>query len=187
MTARWKAAQNQLRALDDLRSTARITHGELGFHAPPENYWDDNPDHYRPGWQLWRLTYDSAIDDLLLELEERARPPRWRYWRVTKWLTMKAYTVGISAGGGYAHDRWGSYVCSFIWAWRRDWRGERHLPPYILGWPSGKWRCVLRYRHWPYWPDGMPVAFGHCGRCVPWQCCGSIERDHAAGCAEVAR
>lgn len=94
---------------------------------------------------------------------------RWRHR--TRWyakLVRHAIGLGLASGGVYTYDhseiRWRGKRCSFLY------------------WPRPKWRCVLRYHHWP---SDWPVAFSMCGRCVPWPCCGSVRREHAPGCGEA--
>ncbi len=102
----------------------------------------------------------------------------WRRWRITDRLTRWCYLLGIAKSGRYCADQTGAWNGA---RWR-DFRWGRR--PYVLGWPTEKWRCLLRYHHWPYWPDGHPVFMGACGRCLPWPCCNSIETGHAASCPD---
>lgn len=107
-------------------------------------------------------------------------PSRWspRRWgrRPLLWLFRWLYVLGVCGGFGSSQDGRGNAWIS----WPR-WQGGR---PYVLGWPSTKWGCLLRRHHWPRWFGGEPLAFGFCARCLPWPCCGSIERGHAPDCAE---
>jgi hypothetical protein len=93
--------------------------------------------------------------------------------RLWCWLAHKTYSIGLSSGGCHSWLSDGTPVT------RINWRGKRC---YFLGWERQKWRCVLKFHHWP---RDWPVAFGLCGRCVPWSCCGSTWRDHAADCTEL--
>jgi hypothetical protein len=114
----------------------------------------------------------------LAEYDERERLARqckhwgWRSWMATRWLTSKAYTLGVIAGSGSA---WGDGHDWCVDSVR--WRGGR---VYVLGVPVNTWRCWLKGRH----RRGEHVGFGFCGKCVPWSCCGSIVTEHAAGCPE---
>lgn len=182
----WRQAQRDREMLDRFRNTVREEWYALGCPRQTEDYWSDDPAGYPPGWRLaWIVDGEDALCDLIVRLDDAGRPPRWRFWRVTSRWASWTYVLGLSAGVSYGIDRWGAYLYRVIPVWRRGYDGKRRLPPYILGWPTGKWRCLLRFGHWPYWPDGRPVAFGMCGRCVPWPCCGSIETGHAEGCRDA--
>lgn len=89
--------------------------------------------------------------------------------RLHRRLASFAYASGLASGAMYS---WSGGVAST----RIFWRGKRC---YFLWWPRWKWRCVLKFHHWPT-PE--PVAFGLCGRCIPWPCCGAITREHAPNC-----
>lgn len=115
--------------------------------------------------------------DEYAEQDRQARQCRhwgWRSWRITRYLTRRAYSLGVISGSctsfGDGHD--GCVTFS------RALRGER---PYILGVSREEWRCWLIGHH----RRGEPVGFGFCGKCVPWPCCGSIREDHNTGCAEA--
>lgn len=98
----------------------------------------------------------------------RYRRSKW-FW----WLSNRFYALGITAGGCTTWDA----HCRGCRTNR--WRGKR---PYVLGWPRERWACLLRYHHWP---TDETVAFGLCGKCVPWTCCGSTNWEHKPGCAEA--
>ena len=74
-----------------------------------------------------------------------------------------------------------------MWTWKGNgprttrifWRGKRIS---FLNIPRHKWRCVLKYHHWP----NDVMILGMCGKCLPHPCCGSPEWDHAKGCKEAA-
>lgn len=141
--------------------------------AEPRHWlWVHAGDYYPPPCYRCELNrYHEADQDRL-----RCRHGRWRtlkvLWRFTSWL----YALGVLSGTGVRTcDRYpGRWCLSSV-----SWRGSR---PYALGWPTWKWRCVLRMRHWP----GEPIGFESCGKCVPWYCCGSTRFDHAEGCPEDA-
>jgi hypothetical protein len=107
-----------------------------------------------------------------------ANDTRWNRNRLhERWLSHLYQlgiisSFGIHGGGG---GQW--HLCS-----KPHWFGR---PVYILYWPREKWECLVMRRHWPYWPDGNPIAFGLCGRCAPWPCCKSIEHEHAPECEEA--
>lgn len=84
-------------------------------------------------------------------------------------LASRLYALGVASG-----DTWG--LQGDTQTVQVHWRGKR---PYILGWPRPKWRCLLRYRHWP---TSHMIFAGFCGKCCPWPCCGAITLDHADGC-----
>lgn len=111
---RWRQAQRDLEMLGRWRNNVRQEWGVLGHPRPPDDYLDDNPDHYPPGWRLsWLIDSDDALCDLRVRLEDQARPPRWRHWRIASWLSSKLYTLGLVHGGSYTVDRYGAYVSSF--------------------------------------------------------------------------
>jgi hypothetical protein len=125
------------------------------------------------GLALIQLAATDAADDA-----SRPGPWSWRRWKLTSTLDRWGYALGVHAGAGWRMEATGSWD-TITW---RAFRWTRR--PYALGWPIEKWRCLLRYRHWPHWPGGSPVALGMCGRCCPWPCCGSIEQDHADDCTD---
>lgn len=99
-----------------------------------------------------------------------------RRWRITLWAAHRAYVLGIiagssqSTGGGRA-----GWELNYV-----NWRGRR---PYVLGLERERWGYQfhwLRYRHWP-----EPIAFGACGKCSPWPCCGATGLDHAEHCEDA--
>lgn len=96
--------------------------------------------------------------------------------RFTSRLASRLYVLGIISGCGYFSERGKKVVAINL---------DLHPRPYVLGWQRTKWGCLFKRHHWPYWPEGRPVVFGLCGKCVPWPCCGSIEFEHATGCVEV--
>ena len=98
----------------------------------------------------------------------RRRPHRFRR-RFTSW----AIHMGLASGGMYAWD--GGQPVTAIY-----WRGKRCS---ILGWTPAEWRCLLKFHHWP----GPRVGFSMCGKCVPWQCCGSTTWGHRPDCDEDRR
>src|SRR6266516_2838739 len=102
----------------------------------------------------------------------------WRRWRATTQLTCWCDRLRLAKTGLYCADATGHWN-GIRWP---DFGWGRRL--YVLGWPIEKWRCLLRYHHVPYWPDGRPVFMGACGKCLPWACCGSIETGHAPTCPD---
>jgi hypothetical protein len=103
-------------------------------------------------------------------------PRSWRRWKATRkavhWLTM----LGVLCGSAYCNDWSGGHIEHISFS-RRG-----HPPYYILWWQRGKWRCLLRYRHWP---TRHTVVFDLCGKCAPCPDCGSFgPLEH--GCAGVS-
>lgn len=112
----------------------------------------------------------------------------WRYWRIVHWFCRTGYLLGFISGWSFG---WGGGNPQPEGFWRKGasvgsitFFGR---PIYVLGWRREKWGCLFLRRHWPYWPGGEPVAFGRCGRCMPWPCCGSIEREHGRYCTKELR
>jgi hypothetical protein len=98
----------------------------------------------------------------------------WRRWKLAHWIAGRLYTSGISSGGG----SWAmGDGCNGCLATLPRLRGKR---VYILFVMREVWRCWLVGRH----RRGVEVGFGFCGKCVPWQCCGSVREEHADGCPE---
>lgn len=184
----WRQAQDDYEQVRILHATAEETWNGLGQPGPDEDFDPYDDSEVPPGWMLgwyFQPVERDRTDQALENLRQKGRPPTWRTWKVVKRLMSRLYVLGLVAGYSSATRHSHPFYVDRIYPfWKKNWNGERTLPPYVLGWPVEKWACVLRYRHWPYWPDGMPVAFGRCGRCVPWQCCDSIERDHAPSCPE---
>ncbi len=112
----------------------------------------------------------------------------WRRWRLTHWLLSRAYVLGLIAGSGLStHCHFDLLDCTCPghpgWGWVADHVliHPRKGRPYLLGWETWKWGCLLRRRHWP----SDPIDLGMCGRCAPWPCCGAITEAHAPTCAEA--
>lgn len=97
----------------------------------------------------------------------------WRRWSLTRCAMRWAYSLGVISGystGTIDGCNWCIRHVSF--------RGRR---PYVLGVAATTWRCWRRGHR-----RGDPIIFGYCGRCIPWNCCGSTAYAHAEGCAEGA-
>jgi hypothetical protein len=84
----------------------------------------------------------------------------------------RVYSLGLSSGSSFCHDGDGTNTVTI------HWRGKRC---YFLGWPRWKWRCLLKFHHWP---GELVGCFDFCGKCVPWPCCGSTVRAHVQGCPD---
>jgi hypothetical protein len=98
---------------------------------------------------------------------------RWHYWPIYyRWLSHHAYSLGLCSAGSESWDDDGHHG-------RIHWRGKRC---YFLYWPRRKWRCVLKFHHWP---TPWVIGFGLCGKCCPWPCCGAITIGHKPGCLET--
>lgn len=93
----------------------------------------------------------------------RGRLYKWLSFRVVGWGLASAATWGYSDGVEVVGIKW---------------RGKRIS---FLNWPRQKWACVLKYHHWP---TPWTIAFGMCGKCIPWPCCGAITQAHAPDCTE---
>lgn len=99
---------------------------------------------------------------------EHSHHGAWRRWKLVNWLSGWAYQLGVLAGYGSNHD---GYCNGCLTGFR--WRSASGRS-YVLGWPSWKWSCLLKKRHWP----GGYVGFDCCTRCLPCPECGSTEWDH---------
>jgi hypothetical protein len=107
----------------------------------------------------------------------------WRRWRLTHWLLQQSYGLGLIAGSSLdTHCHWDCPGHPSSWGWVAGdiWILRWHRP-YVLGWPSWKWGCLIRRRHLP----GQEIGFGRCGRCLPWECCGATTVAHAPDCQEA--
>jgi hypothetical protein len=107
-------------------------------------------------------------------------------------VSARTYTYDESSRLGAAHRWLGRHAVGLGFAsarmvgweggtrrssWIR-WRGKRIS---FLNIPRWKWRCVLRFHHWP---TPYTVVFDLCGKCCPHPCCGAITIEHADGCEE---
>lgn len=96
-----------------------------------------------------------------------------RTWKAANKATSWLHASGISEGG-HSHftPETQRRSCGF------------HIGlaprPYIAFWPVWKWRCLLRFHHWP----GEEVMAQTCGKCLPWPCCDATTRAHANGCKQ---
>lgn len=99
--------------------------------------------------------------------------PHTRRIRLMSWYASKCYVLGIASATSWGLEGGHTETCNVYY------RGKR---VYVFGWPRWKWRCVLKFHHWP---TPYTVAFGMCGKCVPWPCCGAITIDHAPGCVDA--
>lgn len=107
---------------------------------------------------------------------EQYAPFWWQHTRAWQWLVRLLYVLGVASGAvsaGFSHPRG-------YWAAPTGILTRQHRP-YVLGWRTDKWRCLLRYHHWP---TRWEIAFGMCGKCLPWPCCAAITVEHADGCDE---
>lgn len=139
--------------------------------ATPRHYmWTVDSEGYPSGCVAcgWREIYDKHSTC------EHSHHGPWRRWRITKWANLKAYSLGITGGHGASYGG-GCHGC----VTRTRWRGSRS---YVLGWPTWKWSCLLRKRHWP----GHLVGLGCCTKCLPCPDCGSTSADCIAWCDNQA-
>lgn len=132
---------------------------------PPMWMEHDEEDWYAPGCPIcW---YESARDAHAGCAHSRHLP--WRRWKIAHWVVRKAYSLGITSNGGCM--TWDGYC---VGCWRGSWSTFRGRRVYVLGWPTWKWGCVLKNRHWP----GQFIGFDSCTKCMPCPECGSTESDH---------
>lgn len=102
-------------------------------------------------------------------LEHEARHKPWHRWRLTKWFSRHAYSLGIIAGSCWSNG------CAHGCKTRTtlSWRGRR---PYILGVQRETWGCLLKRRHVR---TATYVTGGLCSKCCPCPDCGSTAADHS--------
>lgn len=140
--------------------------------TPPHVGWVVDAEDYGVPCPWCSLDYETQR---VAELEvQRDRHGRWRGWPITFRLARWAYALGVTSGSCYGTCRQAGH------GWCVKYVTLRGSRPYVLGWPRNNWRCLLKGRHWP----GEHVGFGLCGKCVPWQCCGSRTVEHLPGCAD---
>lgn len=145
---------------------------QVGCGEPGHRTWTvDRDDYGLPcPWCAWREA-DQRAADLRVRVDWHGR---WRGTRAARWAARWAYRLGVISG-------YSTGTCDqpgHRWCIRKmSWRGRR---PYALGWEAWKWRCLLRFRHWP----GQEILSGYCGKCLPWPCCGSRTSGHEPECAE---
>lgn len=137
--------------------------------ANPRHYtWIHNRDDYGAPCP-WCLLNDHTARD---READACRHWPWRRSWVFRRLARIGYALGVVNGfsyvGGNGHS---GCVTDF------HWRGKRS---YLFGVSRDTWVC-WRAGH----RRGEPVAFGFCGKCVPWPCCGSERVEHTDGCAEA--
>lgn len=91
----------------------------------------------------------------------------WRRWKITRRALGWAYSMGLVSGWGQTYDGYCNGCVSGV----LPVRGRR---TYALGWPTWKWGCLFKGRHWP----GQFIGLGLCTKCAPCPECGSTEADH---------
>lgn len=106
--------------------------------------------------------YDAQKEKL--DYLQRCRHTWVRRTRLFRRLARYAYALGIVVGYGTSlgGGQYGHHACTHGFRWR----GRR---PYVLGWPTWKWSCLLGERHWP----GVFVGLNSCAKCLPCPECGS--------------
>jgi len=103
---------------------------------------------------------------------EHKQHGRWRTWKASRKVAGWLYTLGLLRGFGTTHSKYcPGCLVSIHWSLFRG--------PYVLFAKRETWRC-WRNLHRP----GVEVAFGYCGKCIPWYCCGSTGSAHAFDCPE---
>ncbi len=156
----------------DVPGLARVECDNEPPHAP---MWTLDGEQNGYGNPCPQCMYSRVADDLAkARKEDRCYHWPWRRWRITGWLAMRCYSLGVTSGGGTwtwsdVHDGCRTRLLSL--------RGKR---PYILGVPRETWRCWIVGRH----RRGEEVGLGLCGKCVPWPCCGSQQVEHVVGCPD---
>lgn len=96
----------------------------------------------------------------------------WRRWYLTRKLAAWLYASGLTSNGGSSSWGGGCNWCVTMPRWTRMRR------VYVLWWELDKWRCLLRFRHWP----ADPIFAGFCSKCLPCPECGSQTAGHEPGC-----
>lgn len=125
----------------------------IGCDATPRHPHMWAIDSEAPEPMCLHCTYEHVRDTY--SRFEHAQHGTWRRWRATHWLARKAYALGIVAGHWVSLSTHCSSCIGGIY-----WRGSR---VYVLGWPTWKWSCLLRKRHWPRAIDLLEA----CAKCYP--------------------
>lgn len=141
---------------------------ECGAEPPHDPMWMEYDDEawYPPGCP--RCWYEAMRDAHAGCQHSHHRA--WRRWKLSKWLAGWAYRLGLIAAYTFSYD---AHCHGCMDGFRLKSKTGR---PYILGWPTWKWGCLLKNRHWP----GRYVGFGCCTKCLPCPECGSTEWEHDA-------
>ncbi|PXY20350.1 hypothetical protein [Prauserella endophytica] len=143
-------------------------------HGP--TYVDDNDEYADLAPCPWCLADDHWAVVLKHERAHDARKHRRHpgaSTRLAQWLASQAYALGIISGYGIT---WNGACGGCVNGLR--FRGRR---PYVLGWESWKWGCLLKMRHRP----GELIGFGMCGKCLPCPTCNSTTSGHNEGCPDA--
>jgi len=93
----------------------------------------------------------------------------WRSWKVTHKALYRLRLLGVIGGGWNTYDEHCRGCVSHL---------ELGGSGYVLGWPTWKWRCLLKGHHWP----GVLVFADICGKCLPCPGCDSVTNEHGRGC-----
>jgi hypothetical protein len=116
--------------------------------------------------------YDTLNERL--KYLDRCRHWGWRRTRLFKKLADRAYALGIVGGYGISHGggQYDHHGCAHGFRWR----GKRN---YVLGWPTWKWSCLFRKRHWP----ATFVGLDACTKCYPCPTCGGTGPECLHACS----
>lgn len=85
---------------------------------------------------------------------EHSHHGRWRSWKATRWLALKAYSAGILSSHTVSYDSF-CRGCVSRFRWGRS--------GYVLGKRREWWSCLIRRRHLFRSVDGTWM----CDRCCP--------------------
>lgn len=127
--------------------------------------WFVDGDYYEPPC-MYCISADQAKR---IDYFQRCRHWAWRRTRLFSRITGRAYALGIIGGSGssYGNGEYAHHGCTY----GLRWRGKRN---YILGWPTWKWSCLLKQRHWP----AEFVGLNSCSKCFPCPDCGATRGCH---------
>lgn len=150
----------------DAASLPRLMRAECGAEPPHAPMWMEYDD------EAWYPP--SCPDCAYIAMRDahagcsHSHHGAWRRWKLVHWLAGWAYQLGLIASYGATYDGY-CRGCLDGFRWR-----PKNGRPYALGWPTWKWGCLLKGRHWP----GGYVGFGCCTKCLPCPECGSAEPVH---------
>lgn len=137
--------------------------------------WWTTEDEWRSG------TTDAVVKEIARAMSEPG-PRHWSRWRAWRRIVHHLSMLGVVSGSMWVSDWSGTRVEVLSWTGRRSkYTGRRSTPSSVLYWPTRKWGCVLRRRHWP---NDDHVSFGLCSKCLPCPDCGAaVPLEHECGVA----
>lgn len=150
----------------DSGSLPRLVRVECGAESSHDPMWMEYDDEawYPPGCPT---CWYEAMRDAHAPCAH-SRHGAWRRGKFSKWLASWAYRLGLVASYSSTYDEHcNGCMDGFRWSLKSS-------RPYVLGWPTWKWGCLLKKRHWP----GGYVGFDCCTKCLPCPECGSTEWNH---------